>query len=90
MTMVNNELPWYHGPTAQEHYLAVGKSYSQGFTIGFFLCFSLALVAVSAGAWAQDRRREKLGGAASILRTVKPIVLRAVKPTPILARRQAE
>ena len=57
MTIINNHLPWEHAPTAPEHYLAVGKSYSQGFTIGFFLAFSLALVASTFAAWADDQRR---------------------------------
>ena len=59
LTMLNNTLPWEHAATAPQHYLAVGKSYSQGFTIGFFLAFSLALVAVSFAAWADDQRRAR-------------------------------
>ena len=59
MTIINNHLPWEHAETAPEHYLAVGKSYSQGFTIGFFLAFSLALVAITFAAWADDQRRAR-------------------------------
>jgi hypothetical protein len=61
MTIINNHLPWEHAPTAPAHYLAVGKSYSQGFTIGFFLAFSLALVAISFAAWADDRKKARGG-----------------------------
>jgi len=56
-TIVYNRLPWTDVATAQEHYLAVGESYGRGFATGFFLCFFLAIAAVSISAWARDRRR---------------------------------
>jgi len=57
-TIIDNQLPW-EGTTqfTREHYLAVGRSYSQGFTVGFFLCFSLILIAFIVGTW-YERRRE--------------------------------
>jgi hypothetical protein len=42
-----NELPWYPDLTVREYYNAAGSFYSQGFTVGFFLCFFLILVAVT-------------------------------------------
>ena len=57
VTIVQNDLPWSPGQTIREHYIAVGESYSQGFTVGFFLCFSLIVLAVSAAALVERRRR---------------------------------
>ena len=41
LTMVRNNLPWAPGQSIRDYYIAVGESYSQGFTVGFFLCFFL-------------------------------------------------
>jgi len=82
--MVNNNLPWHPEQTAREHYQAVGNSYSQGFAVGFFLCFSLALAAVVLGTWVQQRRTERE-------RHVKPriVIAPSVRVVPLLARRRA-
>jgi len=56
-SVATNNLPWYPGWTVQEHYLEMGRSYSQGFLVGFFLCFFLVMCAFSAVAWVDARRR---------------------------------
>jgi hypothetical protein len=58
LSMIDNNLPWYPNQTARDYYLAVGDSYSQGFTVGFFLCFFLTMMAVSIGALVEKRRRK--------------------------------
>lgn len=55
--VATNNLPWHPDWTIQDHYLEIGRSYSQGFIIGFFLCFFLIMGAVSVSAWAGTRRR---------------------------------
>lgn len=55
LTMTQNNLPWQAGQSIREHYLAVGESYSQGFTVGFFLCFFLTLIVVSVRLWLEQR-----------------------------------
>ena len=58
--MLNNNLTWQHAQTARAHYLAVGNSYSQGFAIGFFFCFFLALAAAGIGSGLKKRSPERL------------------------------
>ena len=82
--MVNNNLPWHPDQTAREHYQAVGDSYSQGFAVGFFLCFSLALAAVAVGTWLQQRRSER---ELQAVPRVKPAP--SIRVVPMLARRRA-
>lgn len=48
----------------REHYLQIGHFYARGFTTGFFLCFSLMLVAVALGTYFDERRRLRRAGAA--------------------------
>ena len=62
LTIFHNNLFWYPGLSAQEHYTAVGESYSQGFLVGFFLCFFLILVALIVANVVERRR------AAAVLR----------------------
>jgi hypothetical protein len=54
-TVNGNNLIWQADQSIREHYLAVGDSYSQGFTVGFFLCFFLTLIAVSAKSLLEQR-----------------------------------
>ncbi len=66
-TMATNNLPWYPGLTVQEHYQEIGRSYSQGFIIGFFLCFFLVMGSVSLATWFQGRRRKAAASPSSDL-----------------------
>jgi len=63
LTMVNNRLPWSDPFEIRAHYQAVGNSYSQGFLVGFFLCFSLAMAAVGVSTWWENQRCEKKSAA---------------------------
>jgi len=57
LTVATNRLPWHPGLSVQEHYQEMGRSYSQGFVVGFFLCFFLTLAAVIVSSW-WERRKE--------------------------------
>jgi hypothetical protein len=61
ITMLQNNLPWHQDQGIREYYRAVGESYSQGFMIGFFLCFFLTMVAVSLSALFDKRNRAHSG-----------------------------
>ena len=56
-TIWTNDLQWTHRPFFQEHYLVVGRAYSQAFAVGFFSCFFLITAALAIGAWVEPRRR---------------------------------
>ena len=46
VTILNNTIPWHPNQSIREHYLAIGRSYGDGFLVGFFLCFFLVMIAV--------------------------------------------
>ncbi len=54
LTVFHNRLPSH--PEAREFYLVVGRSYTEGFAIGFFLCFSLAVAATAVSGLLAQRR----------------------------------
>ena len=58
VTIMNNSLPWSPEQGPREHYIAVGKSFSQGFSVGFFLCFFLTLAAYAIGVQLERSRQE--------------------------------
>jgi glycerol uptake facilitator-like aquaporin len=72
-TIIDNRLPW-EGTTqfTREHYVAVGRSYGQGFTVGFFLCFSLILIAFVIGTWYERRRDLRRQARSTLEATVLP------------------
>jgi hypothetical protein len=57
LMIATNKLPWYPGMTVQDHYLEIGRSYSQGFLAGFFLCFFLTVAAVGLLRWIAGGKR---------------------------------
>jgi len=60
LTVLQNNLPWHQSSTIREHYQAVGDSYSQGFTVGFFLCFFMTMIAVTLSTFFAQRAEERL------------------------------
>ena len=70
-SIIDNQLGWTDATTAQQHYQAVGESYSSGFAVGFFLCFFLAIAAISISAWVQDRRMKRREPRVSSLSSVE-------------------
>ncbi|MDH3626131.1 MAG: hypothetical protein OEV00_02175 [Acidobacteriota bacterium] len=56
LRIIRNELPWNNGDGARQLYQLVGESYGKGFTAGFFLCFSLTIVAIAISAWVEQIR----------------------------------
>lgn len=54
LTVMNNRLPWHRG--VRDFYLAVGRSYTEGFAIGFFFCFSLTVAATALAGMLKNRR----------------------------------
>src|SRR5262245_62115137 len=58
LVILFNKLPWSSEQPLRHYYQEVGRSYTQGFLVGFFLCFSLALASVGVSTWWDSRRRE--------------------------------
>jgi len=56
LLIVNNRLPWAPSDGIRQHYVAVGNSFSQGFSVGFFLCFFLSLASVGLADWLRGAR----------------------------------
>jgi len=50
-----NGLAWTPDLPVRDYYLAMGRSYTQGFVAGFFFCFFLALASVALATWAGSR-----------------------------------
>ena len=61
LTVFHNRIPWQ--PEAREFYLVVGRSYTQGFAIGFFFCFSLAVAATAITSILEQRKNNTELGA---------------------------
>jgi hypothetical protein len=59
LVMLFNRLPWSPEEPVRHYYQEVGRSYGQGFLVGFFFCFSLAVAAVGLSTW-WDRRKPGL------------------------------
>jgi len=67
LTVLSNNLPWHQARTVREYYQAVGESYSQGFTVGFFLCFFMTMIAVTISTLFDRRQKTRLRMARSPL-----------------------
>src|SRR5262245_48593198 len=57
LKMMRNGLDVPDSPSTKAYYDSIGASYADGFVAGFALCFSLTLVAVAVGTWAESRRK---------------------------------
>ena len=53
-----NHLSWHPGMSVQEHYLEMGRSYTRGFVVGFFLCFFMVVGALGVSYFVESRRRK--------------------------------
>ncbi len=53
------ELDWWAGFSGRELYLAAGRGYGKGFVVGFFLAFSLVLLAIAVSSWWENRRARR-------------------------------
>ena len=53
------ELDWGSGFAGRELYLAAGRGYGEGFVVGFFLAFSLVLLAIAVSSWWEGRRARR-------------------------------
>ena len=60
LTVLRNHLPWHQAQTVREYYQAVGDSYSQGFTVGFFLCFFMTMIAVTISTFFDRKEKSTL------------------------------
>jgi hypothetical protein len=72
LTILYNKLPWSPDQPVRDHYLAVGNSYSQGFIVGFFLCFSLAVLAVAVASMKERHRAARQSNDSSDLPKPRP------------------
>lgn len=54
------QLDWWDGFAGREMYLAAGRGYGKGFVVGFFLAFSLVVLAIAVSSWWESRRKRRL------------------------------
>jgi hypothetical protein len=73
LTVLQNNLPWHQAQSVRDYYQAVGDSYSQGFLVGFFLCFFMTMIAVTISNFFDRRARSTLrAGGSPIERRSRP------------------